>query len=134
MVKILTQLSVHMENRPGALAELTESLTESGVNLLAISVPDTGEFGTVRILTENIDDAKAAVSDAGMPHTAVDVLAVHLPHQPGSMARMARLLADEQVVVRYAYATNPDGAEHGMCVLRVDDIHKAEAVLKKKYT
>ena len=134
MVKILTQLSVHMENRPGALAELTESLTESGVNLLAISVPDTGEFGTVRILPDNIEDAKAAVRDAGMPHTAVDVLAVHLPHRPGSMAQMARLLAEEQVVVRYAYATNPDGAEHGMCVLRVDDIHKAESVLKKKYT
>jgi hypothetical protein len=134
MIKILTQLSVHMENRPGALAELTASLTEAGVNLLAIAVPDTGEFGTVRILPDDVMEARAALGEAGLPHAAVDVLAVHLPHRPGSMAAMTRLLADESIVVRYAYATNPDGAEHGMCVLSVDDIHKAERALKKKFT
>jgi hypothetical protein len=132
MAKILTQLSVHMENRPGALAELTEALTEAGVNILAIAVPDTGEFGTVRVLPDNVIEAREALQDAGLPHAAVDVLAVELPHHPGSMAQLARLLADENVVIRYAYATNSSGAEHGMCVLRVDDIHRAETVLTQK--
>jgi hypothetical protein len=130
--RIVTQLSVHMENRPGALAELTEALTESGVNILAISVPDTGEFGTVRVLADDVLGAREALGEAGLPHAAVDVLAVELPHRPGALAELARLLADEHVGIRYAYATNAADAEHGMCVLRVDDIHKAEKVLIKK--
>jgi hypothetical protein len=131
MTKILTQISVHMENRPGALAELTEALTEAGVNILAISVPDTGEFGTVRVLPDNALEARDALQDAGLAHAAVDVLAVELPHRPGALAQMARMLADEHVVIRYAYATNAAGAEQGLCVLRVDDIHKAETILQK---
>lgn len=134
MTKIVTQLSVHMENRPGALAELTEALTQAGVNIMAISVPDTGEFGTVRVLTDQIMEARDALQDAGLHHAAVDVLAVDLPHRPGALAQMARLLADEHVVIRYAYATNAEGAEQGLCVIRVDDIHKAEAILNKKLT
>ena len=54
MIRVSTQLSVHMENRPGALAELTETFVAAGVNLLAVAVPDTGEFGTVRVLTDVI--------------------------------------------------------------------------------
>lgn len=132
MTKIVTQLSVHMENRPGALAELTEALSAAGVNMLAISVPDTAEFGTVRVLPDKVLEARSALEEAGFAHAAVDVLAVDLPHKPGSLAKMARLLADEQVVIRYAYATNAEGAEHGLCVLRVDDIHKGKEILNRK--
>ena len=132
MAKIVTQLSVHMENRPGALADLTETLVDSGVNITAISVPDTGEFGTVRILPDDVMEARAALDAAGFPYAAVDVLSVELPHKPGSLARVARVLADDQVVVRYAYATTSAGTESGLCILRVDDIHKARASLDKK--
>lgn len=133
MTEIMTQLSVHMENRPAALAELTETLVEAGVNVLAVSVPDTGEFGTVRVLTDNVDEARVALQDTGYHHAAVDVLAVQLPHRPGSLAKMARVLADGQVVVRYAYATNAAGADAGLCVLRVDDIQKGKKVLMKLF-
>jgi hypothetical protein len=133
---VQTQLSVHMENRPGALAELTETLVEAGVNLLAISVPDTGEFGTVRVLTDDVDvtEAREALSEAGMSHAAVDVLAVELPHRAGALAQAARLLADANVVIRYAYATIGGGTETSLCVLRVDDIHAAREILNKKLT
>lgn len=134
MTKILTQLSVHMENRPGALAELTEALVDAGVNMLAIAVPDTGEFGTVRVLPDDAMEARAALQDAGYPHAAVDVLAVELPHRPGALAQVARLLADANVVIRYAYATITGGTETSVCILRVDDIHKAQEILKKKLT
>jgi len=131
MTEIKTQLSVHMENRPGAMAELTRSLHDAGVNLLAISVPDTGEFGTVRLLPADVTEARDALQDAGFSHAAVDVLAVELPHRPGALAEVARLLADDNIVVRYAYATIGGGTETSLCVLSVDDIHKAQSVLKK---
>ncbi len=130
MTEIKTQLSVHMENRPGALAELTQTLHDAGVNLLAISVPDTGEFGTVRVLPEDVMEARDALQNAGISHAAVDVLAVELPHRPGALAEVARLLADGNIVVRYAYATIGGGTETSLCVLSVDDIHKAQSALK----
>jgi hypothetical protein len=132
MTRIVTQLSVHMENRPGALAELTGVLFDAEINILGIAVPDTGEFGTVRILPDDVMEARAALEEASIMHTAVDVLFVDLPHKPGALATMARLLAEAQVEIRYAYATNAEDAEHGHCVLRVDDIHKAEKILTQK--
>ena len=132
MTKIRTQLSVHMENRPGALSELTGVLNDAGVNILAISVPDAGEYGTVRLLPDDVMKAKDALSEAGLPHAAADVLEAALPHHPGSLDRMARILADAQVAIHYAYVTIPDGAENATCILGVDDIHKAEKVLNQK--
>jgi hypothetical protein len=132
MAKIVTQLSVHMENRPGALAELTGELVDAGVNIQAISVPDTGEFGTVRLLPDNVMEARTALEEAGHAHTAVDVLEVELPHRPGVLMEMARLLADNNLVIRYAYATISADAESGLCILRVDDIHKAKEILTRK--
>jgi hypothetical protein len=132
MIRIMTQLSVHMENRPGALADLTGVLLDEGVNILAIAVPDTGEFGTVRLLPDDVDAGRAALQDAGRPHTAVDVLAIELPHRPGALGRAARLLADEKITVHYAFCTNLNGLERALCIMRVDDIHKAKRVLDRK--
>jgi hypothetical protein len=134
MVHVATQLSVHMENRPGALAELTETFVAAGVNLLSVSVPDTGEFGTVRVLTDDVTEARDALNDAGMPHLATDVLTVELPHRSGALAQLARILADANVVIRYAYATIGGGTDTSLCVLSVDDMRKAQEALKKKLT
>ena len=134
MAKIVTQLSVHMENRPGALAELTGDLVDAGVNIQAVSVPDTGEFGTVRLLTDNVMQARDALEEAGHAHAAVDVLEVELPHRPGVLMEMARILADNNLPIRYAYATISSGAASGLCILRVDDLHKAKKILTQKLT
>ena len=132
MTKIRTQISVHMENRPGALAELTAILTDAGTNILGVSVPDSGEYGTVRILTDNVMAARDALHDAELAHTASDVLEVILPHETGALAKMTRLLDEEQVVIRYAYCTISEGMDSATCILQVDDIHKAEKILNKK--
>jgi hypothetical protein len=132
MTKIRTQISVHMENRPGALAELTAILTDAGTNILAVSVPDSGEYGTVRILPDDVMVARDALQDAELPHAAADVLEVVLPHETGALAKMSRLLDEAQVVVRYAYCTISEGMESATCILQVDDIHKAETVLNQK--
>ncbi len=132
MTKIRTQISVQMENRPGVLAELTGLLTDAGTNILAVSVPDSGEFGTIRILPDDALAARDALRDAEIPHAATDVLQVVLPHETGALAKMTRILADEQVVIRYAYATITEGTDVATCILQVDDIHKAEKVLNQK--
>lgn len=132
MTKIRTQVSVHMENRPGALADLTSALTDAGVNILAISVPDAGEFGTIRVIPDDVLKAREALEDAGYAHVAADVLEVMLPNEPGALAKMARILADGQVVIRFAYATIEEGSAAAGCVVQVDDIHKAEKILNLK--
>jgi hypothetical protein len=123
-----------MENRPGALAELTGELVDAGVNIQAVSVPDTGEFGTVRLIPDRVMEARDALAEAGHAHAAVDVLEVELPHRPGVLMEMARILADNNLVIRYAYATISTDAETGLCILSVDDIHKAKDLLTKKLT
>ena len=76
--------------------------------------------------------ARDALHDAELPHVASDVLEVILPHETGALAKMARLLDEEQVVIRYAYCTISEGMDSATCILHVDDIHKAEKVLNKK--
>ena len=134
MAQIVTQLSVHMENRSGALAELTGELVDAGVNIRAVSVPDTGEFGTVRVLPDKLMEAREALDEAGHAYAVVDVLEVELPHRPGVLMEMARILADNSLVIRYAYATISSGADSGLCILRVDDIHRAKEILSQKLT
>ena len=86
----------------------------------------------MRVLPHDVLKAREALTDAGLQHVATDVLEVILPHRPGALASMTRILADEQVFVRYAYCTIMEGSEQASCVLQVDDIHKAEKVLNLK--
>lgn len=132
MTRTRTQLSVHMENRPGSLADLTAALTEAGVNILAISVPDAGEFGTIRLIPDDLARAREALAEAGYAHVASEVLEVMLPHKPGALAKMARILADAQIAIRYAYATIEEGSREAGCIVQVDDIRKAEQALNRK--
>ena len=79
-----------------------------------------------------MESARRALEEAGHPHTPVDVLAVELPDRPGALGHAARILADEQISIRYAFCTNLDGTDRSLCVMRVDDIHKAKTVLDRK--
>ncbi len=133
MVKVMTQLSVHTENRPAALADLAETLVDADVNLVAIFAPDSaGEFGTVRLLPDRVAEAQAALARAGYTHTPVDVLVVELPHRPGALADLARLLARHHIFIRYAYSSILPGAAAGLCILRVDDMQQAKAILEER--
>ena len=131
MVKTMTQFSVHTKNRLGAMAKLTQVLVDSDVNIVAIFAPDTqSDYGTLRVVPDKPDAAKKALDEIGYPFTPVDVLVMELPHRPGSLAHIANLLAENDLFVRYAYASIQPGAQTGLFILRLDDMEKGRELLE----
>ena len=129
-MRVDKQLAIFLENRPGALAAMCESLAEAGINLLALTVSDTVDHAVVRIVTDKPDEAIHLLGDAGMLVVESDVLVVDVANEPGTLGRVARALAEHNVNIEYAYCTTIPGAESGALVLRTRDPQKAMRVLE----
>ena len=92
-----TEFSVTLEDRPGALADLTETLAKSAVNILAIHASPCGGEGVAQFITSNPDATIEALRDMAFGYTTQEVLMVTLAHEPGALARLARALADAEI-------------------------------------
>jgi hypothetical protein len=101
-----TQLNLPLASGIGVLARLCRDLAHGGVNLLALSAPETGrEAGVVRLLVPNREIAVRALTKAGYAFEAEDVLFVELKNRPGALAKAVEKLARAKIDIRYAYAT-----------------------------
>lgn len=122
------QISVFIENKKGQLAEVTRYIAEHDVNLRALSVGDTQDFGILRIICENPDSAVEVLQKAGYITMVTDVLATAISDEPGSLAAILEVLAEADVAVEYTYAflSAKSGA---YMIFRVDDNQKAAAAL-----
>jgi len=118
------QISAFLANSPGVVANLCAALTERGVNIKALTVLDTVDVGTMRMVVDNLPIAKEALSDAGAAYVEVPVIAIPIPNKPGSFAKIARILANAKINIEYIYATAMPGTEHTLGIFRVSD-HKA---------
>ncbi len=123
------QISIFIENKPGSLAEVTKFIAESKINLKALSIADTQEFGILRIITDNPDDARELLKNEGYTVTATSVLAVELSDTPGSMASILEVLSDAGVSVEYTYAFMSHIQDKAYMIFRVDDNDKATKAL-----
>lgn len=122
------QISVFIENKKGQLAEVTKYIAEHNVNLRALSIADTQDFGILRIICEDPAAAEDALKEGGYITTSTDVLAAAISDEPGSLAAILGVLAEEEVVVEYTYAFLSAKAGAYM-IFRVDDNQKAAAAL-----
>ena len=102
---IIKQISIFMENTTGRLADVTALLAKSGINLRAISIADTADFGILRMVADRPDAAVALLKAAGFAARETDVIAVEVPDQPGALARIMALFRDEGVNIEYLYAS-----------------------------
>ena len=124
------QLSVFVENRPGRLCAVTETLAEAGINIRAVSIADTKDFGIMRIIVNDTDKAVAALKDKGFIASAANVLAVIADDKPGSMASIMKTLYNDNISVEYMYAAFINKEKDSAClILRVDNNEKAETAL-----
>lgn len=122
------QISVFIENKKGALAAATRYLADNDINLRALSIADTQDFGILRIICDDPQATKAVLSRGGYISTITDVLAAEIADSPGSMATILEVLAEANVIVEYTYAfLAPDG--HAYMIFRVDDNAVASAAL-----
>lgn len=127
----LPQLSVFLENREGRLAEVTRILADSGVNICALSLADTSEFGILRLLVDKPEEALEALSAARLTVRKTEVIAVEIVDRPGGLANVLALLQGSGINVEYMYAfperKNPKDA---IMVFRFEDNEQAVKVLQ----
>ncbi len=126
----ITQISVFLENRPGRLAYLLQVLGDAGVNLRALSLADTADFGIARMIASDTDAALKAVRQAGLTAATNQVLCVEIPDTPGALAHaLVNPLSLAKVNIEYAYAYAGSPAGRATVVMKVDDLDTAERVL-----
>lgn len=122
------QISIFIENKKGKLAEATRYIADHSVNLRALSIADTQDFGILRIICEDPAKAEAVLKDGGFITTTTDVLAAAISDEPGSLATILDVLSEADVIVEYTYAflSAKTGA---YMIFRVDDNQNAAAAL-----
>ena len=124
-----TQLTLPLDNEMGTLAKLCRDLAQGGVNLLAISAPETSsERGGIRLLVVNREVAVRALAKAGYLFAEEDVVFLELTNRPGALARAVEKLAKARIDIRYAYATASPRSRKVAAVVAVPQADTARAV------
>lgn len=125
---MVEQLSVFLENSAGRLAELARALGDAGINMRALMVADTEEFGVIRIICDHPRAAVRKLDDAGFGASLTPVLAVEIPDLPGGLADVLEALNAEGMNVEYAYCFVEPSGEAAVDIFKVDSAG-ADAVL-----
>ena len=126
----ITQLSVFLENRPGQLAAAVRTISGAGVNLRALSLADTKDFGLLRLIVDDIPKAKQVLSERSIV-LETPVIAARMDDVSGALDHILQLLETTQINVEYMYAFTGAAAGSAYVVLRVDDAETAEKALKQ---
>lgn len=127
---VMTQFSVMVENKRGALAEVCTKLAEKAVNILGMMAPDQLGLAPVRIVVNHLDAAKKVFDQLGLKYTEEQVLDVRLSDKPGALGKLTRKLSDNGIDIRFAYTTILRGAGHANMILGVSDVAAAAKVVK----
>lgn len=127
---MVKQLSVFLENSRGRLAHMTRVLGEAGVDLLALSIADTTNFGILRAIVKDNDAAVAALKAAGYTVNLTEVLAVTVPDRPGGLSEALESLYDGGVSVEYLYSFVRNPKEYALILFKVDDVAAAGKILQ----
>ncbi len=130
---MIQQISVFVENRPGALQAMTAVLAENGIDMRAFSLAETSDFGIARIIVDDVYKTTTVLRDADFVHSVTQVLGVALSDTPGGLDKVLRVLADAGVNVEYMYAfLGGRKGRDAYMIFRVADNAKASAALTAK--
>lgn len=125
----IDQISVFLENKPGELSAFVHLLAENGVDLEALSIAETQDYGLVRIIVDKPAETEALLRDKGFPCKVTKVLAVTVPDEPGSLTNILAALTDGGISIAYSYAFFSRIQGKASVILRVDDSDRAVALL-----
>ena len=126
----MKQISVFVENKPGALYALTAVLAQGQIDMRALSLAETKDFGIVRLIVNDLYKTTTLLKDAGYVHSLTPVVGVAIPDVPGGLNRVLQVLTDARVNVEYMYAfLGGKDVDHAYMIFRVADDKAAEAAL-----
>ena len=118
-----------MENTTGRLSEVTKTLANAGINLRAISIADTADFGILRIIVDKTEEAASALNTAGFTTRQTDVAALEIEDVPGSLAKLMDVFQQSQVNIEYLYSSLEGQVGKAVVIFKLEDHGKALKIL-----
>jgi hypothetical protein len=126
----VAQVSVFLENRTGGLADVVDVLAKNAIDIHAVTLADMSDFGILRIIVDDAEQAKKVLKSAGFTAEKTRVVAVEVPDRPGGLADMLAALRRKEINVEYMYSASVKRGESAVVVVRVDEIPKAVGALR----
>jgi hypothetical protein len=129
----IKQLSLFLENKPGHLSSVCQTLADAGVNILTLSMADTQQFGILRLIVRDWEKAKSVLEKAGNVVNVTEVLATEVDDRPGGLVTILKLIEDAKINVEYMYAFTFRHADKAIMFFRLDKPDEAVQVLEAKH-
>ena len=126
----IKQLTVFVENKQGALVSITDALSAQGINLRALSIAETQDFGILRLIVNDTDAAQQILAEAGYLIKITEVVGVKIGDAPGKLTAALKVLNDNNINMEYLYAFMARTEKHAYVVIRVEDNAAAEKALE----
>ncbi|TFG64145.1 MAG: ACT domain-containing protein [Spirochaetales bacterium] len=124
------QISVFLENTAGRLAEVTKILSDAGINLRAITIADTADFGILRLIVNDTGKALDVFERNGFTAKATDVIGVEVEDSPGGLHKVMQIFEEHKVNIEYLYATLERNKDRAVVIFKVDDIEHGLRIIK----
>lgn len=126
------QISVFLENKAGRLSHVTRVLGDAEVNIRALSIADTSDFGILRLIVNDPEKAYRMLKEKGFTVSQTEVIAVQVPDSPGSLATVLERMAEENLNIEYLYAFLGTKDDDALIIFKVEDIDKAKQAFEKQ--
>lgn len=126
----IKQLSIFLENKSGRVAEVTKKLASSDININALVLSDTTDFGVLRLIVNNADKAYEVLKNNGFVVSLTDVIIVPMSYETGSLSKVLEVLEDAKVCIEYMYAFLGKKEGEAFSVFRIEDSEQAIKILE----
>lgn len=127
----IKQISIFLENRQGRLYDVAKKLADAGINIRALNIAETDDFGVLRLVVDKHDEAVSTLKAAGFVANTTEIVAVEIPDSPGGLAHVLKTVSAEGMNVEYMYGFLEKRSEQAIMVLRFEDPDKALVAIKK---
>ena len=125
------QISIFLENKSGRLAEVTRVLSEAAINIRALYLADTADFGILRLIVNDTEKARQVLKDHGFTVEKTKVVAIEVPDKPGGLSGILNTIKDEGINVEYMYAFVEKSGENAIVIFRFDEFEKSIDILRQ---
>ena len=127
----IKQIAVFLENKKGRLADVTDILAKDGINIRALSLAETADFGILRLIVNDPDKAIDILKDNNFVAQATEVIAVEVKDEPGGLHKILSILSNNDISIEYMYAFVEKNADNAIVVFKIDEHDKAIKILKE---
>jgi hypothetical protein len=125
------QISIFLENKSGRLAEVTSVLSDAGINIRALYLADTADFGILRLIVSDTEKARQVLKEHGFTVEKTKVVAIEVQDRPGGLSKILNTIKAEGINVEYMYAFVEKSGENAIVIFRFDEIDKSVDILRQ---